>query len=791
MSSMKKMALGDQINLSQILDTLYLFILAIYLLRAFFDTALLSIPWPGRSTDILRTAVIGVVLLKIGYSSGYRGKGWLAALFIASVFWLSWMSTGYWFLFEYPLLILGTKDIPYKKILKVYFWCGFFVVGTSVMASLTGAVRDLVYVKDGMYRHSFGICYTTDFAAHVIYLLLVFWVAYERVPAAVTAALFLLFALFQFRYCNTECSEVVALLSVVGVLYVWLVSFAEKWAKKKNGIWRGISRVVWLMDRLLTVFMGICAGCAIWMSIHWAEYGILLRINDWISGRLRLAKDAFDRYGFTFFGTAFDMIGAGGDTTSRAGYNFVDSSFCMILVRYGIAVLAAVLIIYFVVERKALKNGDRKLMVAFALVSIHSLIEHHLLELAYDPFILLAFAEFSPDRQGWGWLRRPEGRRDAVHGHEGKNDRGKSDRSKKDGGSEDAARKDRLAAYIGYCIGGILILLMAPKILQYGRTIVTILELHKFWRHRYFIIALSAVALAVVLLIKWTVDLICLKLRKERADRRKSWGAVGCGVFLLCTLAGSEYVIKRGTVSYEESLSAGRQVILALQGADLADLRIYVDDIPVVYERQVQGLSDRVLSADSAVSKEGKIVLLARKDRDIFRLMEAGCWFGELSDRQGIYTDSEEAVRVLEGQGIAMHDYYSVQKEEDLADLAGRNGLELSEGGSLLIEGADRSLIHGAGEVIYRGRLRVEYTIRLLDSSITDGELAKARLSFDWGERIIKEQPITRADLDENGCGTVVIEEWVDSLEGGEFLLFADGDTRMLVESIRYGKVGK
>ena len=340
-------------------------------------------------------------------------------------------------------------------------------------------------------------------------------------------------------------------------------------------------------------------------------------------------------------------------------------------------------------------------------------------------------------------------------------------------------------------IGGLLILLMAPKILQYGRTIVTILELHKFWRHRYFIIALSAVALAVVLLIKWTVDLICLKVRKERADRRRIWGAVGCGVFLLCTLAGSEYVIKRGTVSYEESLSAGRQVILALQGADLADLRIYVDDIPVVYERQVQGLSDRVLSADSAVSKEGKIVLLARKDRDIFRLMEAGCWFGELSDRQGIYTDSEEAVRVLEGQGIAMHDYYSVQKEEDLADLAGRNGLELSEGGSLLIEGADRSLIHGAGEVIYRGRLRVEYTIRLLDSSITDGELAKARLSFDWGERIIKEQPITRADLDENGCGTVVIEEWVDSLEGGEFLLFADGDTRMLVESIRYGKVGK
>ena len=316
------------------------------------------------------------------------------------------------------------------------------------------------------------------------------------------------------------------------------------------------------------------------------------------------------------------------------------------------------------------------------------------------------------------------------------------------------------------------------------------MELHLSWRHRYFIVALLAVAAALVFLVKWTVDLILLKWKKERADRRKGWGAIGCGVFLLCTIAVSEYVIRGGMVSYGESLAAGRQVISALQGAQLEDLKIYVDDVPTIYKRQVQGISDRLLSADSAVSKEGKIVLLARKERDIFQLMEAGCWFGELSDRQGIYTDSEDAVRILEENGIAMHDYYSVQNEADLADLAGRNGLEMSEGG-LLIEGADRSLIHGAGEVIYRGRLRVEYKIRLLDSSITDGELAKARLSFDWGKRIIKEQPITRADLDENGCCTVVIEEWVDSLEGGEFLLFADGDTKILVESICYGKVGK
>ena len=81
--------------------------------------------------------------------------------------------------------------------------------------------------------------------------------------------------------------------------------------------------------------------------------------------------------GIKLFGTAFDMVGYGSETVKRSGYNFVDSSFCLILVRYGAAVLAAVLVVYFIVERKALRSGKRKLMVAFALISIHSIIEHH------------------------------------------------------------------------------------------------------------------------------------------------------------------------------------------------------------------------------------------------------------------------------------------------------------------------------------------------------------------------------------------------------------------------------
>ena len=57
------------------------------------------------------------------------------------------MSTWYLFLFELAVLTIGVVDIPYKKILKVYIWCGIIIMALAMLGALTGAVRNLTYVK--------------------------------------------------------------------------------------------------------------------------------------------------------------------------------------------------------------------------------------------------------------------------------------------------------------------------------------------------------------------------------------------------------------------------------------------------------------------------------------------------------------------------------------------------------------------------------------------------------------------------------------------------------------------
>lgn len=727
----------------RLFECLYLLALGLYVVKDSVGTTIYTIPWPTWYDNFVRTFAIGVLLLKTGFSEQKSAREWCLCLCSGAFFLLSWMSNGYWFLFDLIIYIVGAFSIPYRKILKLYFWCNLCVMGLAAAGSLTGCIRDLLYYENGMYKHSFGICYPTDFAAHLVYLLLIFWMLYENVPDFLTAGIMAAAVCFQFIFTDTKCSEIVLSLSVFGVIYVWLSS---KYIKKSNGV----RRIIHGIDYFMVLLMPICAGIMISLS-YWydPENFILFKMNTWFSNRLSLAQNAFNQYGFKLFGTAFDMVGNGSETVSRPGYNFVDSSYCLILVRYGIALLLALLFLYMFMCLKALKKGRKRLVVAFALIAVHSMIEHHMIELAYNPMFLLAFADLSMEE-----------RKKTV--------------------------KFSKQRYIVYVVFGGIILLFSPLILSYGRTLVTLLQLNNDDRNIHFIIAFSALIVAVVMLIREMANFIVTR-GKSQILSVKSVGKIVVAILAIgCSVGGTEWIFRKKISLYGDSVQRGKVLIEALR--DDFTGHIYVDDIPELYRREVQGISYRILPADSAATEENTVII-ADKGRDIFCLIEAGYYFGEISEREGIYTNDRKAIEILQTNGIDMKSCYSVVREVDLAEAAVRNGLSLSETGGLIIEGQDKSLIYGPYDVIYRGRLRVEYRLKLLESSIQEGELARARLSSDNGKTILEVKGITREDFDKNGYATVVIEKNINSLEGMEYLLFANGDTKMEIESIRYGKV--
>lgn len=120
-----------------------------------------------------------------------------------------------------------------------------------------------------------------------------------------------------------------------------------------------------------------------------------LWINEKLSDRLENSKKGFGINGFNLFGKYIEEKGWGKSVVERPDYFFLDDSYIRILLEYGIIVFVVVMAILIIVSRRAAYAGRMTMVFAIAFISLHSFMEHHLLDIAYNPFILCVFADLS------------------------------------------------------------------------------------------------------------------------------------------------------------------------------------------------------------------------------------------------------------------------------------------------------------------------------------------------------------------------------------------------------------
>ena len=747
----------NQIDKTKFWELCYLMVLTIYLLRQILLTTMFQIPGPWYMDQLIRLMIFGVVLLKTGYGAYEEGTGWFWCVVAAILYSISSIPTEYTFLQDTALLFIGAKDISYKKIVKIYVWCSVIVMAAAIFGAMTGCITDLIHIEYGeKYRHSFGVVYPTDFAAHLVYLVLAVWVAYEHIPGVMMAVISLILAGVAYYGCYAKCGAIVLILAAAAILYVSVTGY---FAKKSSRIATCLS----VADRLLSLATPICmvVMCAL-MVYYDGSKPWMSKINSAITGRLQLASSAYEKYGIKLFGTAFDMIGANTTTTiSNIGYNFVDTSYCMVLLRYGIPTLLALTLLMVKMSWDAKKCKNERIIVALAVVAVHSMIEHHMTELAYNIFLILPFTKFDI-------LKTEEESTDKKAGF---------------------TSRDTVFSCIYYVIIAVGSCLFMPIAVSYGKTIVSLFGLYESWRYKYFIVAVTFVLLLYIAFFETIRRCIISHFGKNKLTKRRICLLLSETVLLMCVLLGSKFVIRSQAGKLQNTVEGGAKVLGLLASDDKFDGKIYVDDYPVIYSEESGNITNSVLTGE-AHCKEENIVIITGKKSELRRLIQKGFSFGHITDDEYVYTNSEEALNLLREYGIDMKSYFDLVSEVDMEDAATSNELVLTEDGKLLIEGEEHSLIKGPGVSIFAGKLKVEYRFKLLETQVENGTVARIKVSSYEGERICTEQDITRDMFDENGECTYVSEFDMGDLLDVEFQLLASGDTKIEVEEIRYGKVG-
>lgn len=370
-------------NLSEIF---FLGIFAVWLILTYSWTTMAHIPWPPFFYFCVQIGIGLVVLFRYMVMRTSDIKKILFILLVIGPFIIARRYSGVDALLETGFLIAGANDIDYRKILKVYLIVEIPTTICTMIAGYTGVITDLVYHRGEQVRMSFGFVYPTDFAAGIIFMVTAWGVLRQVRCTWIEIGLMIISVVLFEKYCDVRNSEIVMMILIICVVYL---KIRNKLAAKKG---KEYTPSLLLKILCLVAPYGLAGFMILVSRFYRPDIEWMAKLNTLFSTRLSLGKEVFDRYDIQIWGQDIPMRGNGGSTEVVADYFFIDSSYVNILMRLGLVAFILVMLIISIIMIKSLNHPY--MLMAMAIVCIHSVMEHHMFEVYYDVFLMLPLAKF-------------------------------------------------------------------------------------------------------------------------------------------------------------------------------------------------------------------------------------------------------------------------------------------------------------------------------------------------------------------------------------------------------------
>ena len=284
------------------------------------------------------------------------------------------------FIFYYTLMLVGARGISIDKIIKFHLFLVGGLVSVTFFLSLIGIIDNLTFFRaDGeTVRYAFGIQYPTDFSAIVFYVFALFLSVYLVQKTKVVLFVGIALTLLLGVYVNARLDVILMLLLlIIGVLF--------NYKKIPNWFYK-IAPYSFLIFLILSLLLAI---------FYNPENIFFNTLNGALSNRLELGQSALQDYDVTLFGQYIELVGFGGEYDPSQVYNFIDSSYLQIVLKFGGIYTITVTIISILFTYKLLRHKRFLFVLVICLFNLHGVIAHHLFNPIYNPFWILFLAELT------------------------------------------------------------------------------------------------------------------------------------------------------------------------------------------------------------------------------------------------------------------------------------------------------------------------------------------------------------------------------------------------------------
>ena len=658
---------------------------------------------------------------------------------------------GYSFLLAMAVLTIGTIGIEYHKIIRIAVCTGVMAIATAVFSSWAGIIPNIVTMKDWHMRSAWGIVYCTDFAAYIVFLAIFAWIGFKDKPGKtffIPGAISFIISWFVARsYASSICS----ILLILAIIIDWLINNNKAKRLKK------------LIDNyLFLAFPAFFIVTMILLAAYIKGYGFAIRLNDLLSTRLALEAKAYEQYGLSLFGKAFEQGGIGGNTYGVLDYSFIDSTYCMLLLRYGIASVVVVGTIWVLMSRKAIKSNDYRLALAMAIIAFDAIVEQRFIEIENNILLLIPFSVLLADTAASSY----------------RNCSYIKNRWEK-----------TLYRIIIYTSAMIIICRLTPEIITILRTVTTIKGTAKINNQLQTAILSFIITSLIIIAFYYVIHLIedLLSKRKVHKTHIIFVAAVTLGVFTglwQCNTVINGYIDQTKGMHLESA-----KLISDLQNVD--DCDFLVCRLPEVYDRMCGGIKKSIWN-DEELTKFDKAVILTDSDEDYYQFFSYGFTYTELPGGEAIYTNNPAIIEYLDNNNYRVSGYYSKTGIVSLQECAGLAGIPLQDDWSPLELHEGQQLI-GPYVGLRAGTYTVYYEIQVDNKALKhkDGqdEICSLQVTTFGGKKEVGGRSVVAEDFNRKGnCMAEVRFDLSNNSPNVEFRLLPTGVSTIKISSVSYMK---
>lgn len=283
------------------------------------------------------------------------------------------------------LFVWAANNIDLKKTIKIHLIILTLMLIIISGLSIAGLIENRIYVQNDIrIRYSLGFNYTA-YVSNIFLTICCSYIFLRRKKILALESIIMVMIGYAI-YLVTDTRMAFAL-----TIFVALFSIILKYVTLPK---RG-SQLVWLSLRW---FVPIAAIASLVIFYLYDPNNLkFVKINLILNKRLSLGHTGILTYGIHLFGNRIEMTNAMDLLLDPSLiYTYIDSSYLQILLKFGLIVLIIIICAGTKFFADAYKKRDRYTALVLFVVFAHAILEPQLLDIIYNPFILMAGMYFTP-----------------------------------------------------------------------------------------------------------------------------------------------------------------------------------------------------------------------------------------------------------------------------------------------------------------------------------------------------------------------------------------------------------